>query len=67
MEQSTTTAFDDVSRTVGEAACFESDPEPPEQPTRRAAHPSRRNLDPSAILACKYTASKDFVPTLRPV
>jgi hypothetical protein len=67
MEQSTATAFADVSRTAGEAACFESDLESPEQPTRRAAHPNRRNLDSPAILTCQYTASKDFVPTFRPV
>jgi len=57
MEQSTVTAFEDVSRTVAEAACFESDPESPEQPARRTMKPNRRNLEVTVGSPLHYTGS----------
>jgi hypothetical protein len=64
MEQSTVTAFDEVSRTGGEAVCFESDAEAPEQPARRATNPSRRNFEVTAGSSLYYTGLRAAVPTL---
>jgi hypothetical protein len=63
VEQSTVTAFDEVSRTVGDATCVESETAPLEHPTRTAAAPTRRILVLMAVLPA-YTAAKGFVPTL---